>query len=155
MTTTFAELDSATCSIARATGLLGDRWSILVVRDVLNGVRRFDALAQHLGVSRDVLRRRLAALVDAGVLERVEYREEGQRARAEYRLTDAGLELVPVLVAFLDWGDRHLGDDAGAPAVVRHDCGAPVRAQLVCADGHVVEDARRTRLEPGPGARRR
>lgn len=155
MTATFAELDSATCSIARATGLLGDRWSILVVRDVLNGVRRFDALADHLGVSRDVLRRRLAALVDAGVLERVEYREDGQRPRAEYRLTDAGLELVPVLVAFLDWGDRHLPGADGPPAVVRHECGAPVRSRLVCADGHVVEDARETRLEPGPGARQR
>ncbi len=155
MTATFAQLDSATCSIARATSVLGDRWTVLVVRDVLNGVRRFDALADHLGVSRDVLSRRLTALMEAGVLERTDYREDAQRPRAEYRLTDAGRELVPVLVALLDWGDKHLARPEGAPAVVRHECGAPVRVRLVCDDGHVVEDVRTTRLEPGPGARPR
>jgi DNA-binding HxlR family transcriptional regulator len=150
----FSEFDSGTCSVARSVEVLGDRWTILVLRDVFNGVRRFDDLARHLGVARDVLTKRLAALVEDGVLERVPYREPGSRTRYEYRLTPAGRDLRPVLIALIEWGDRYRADGDGPPIVVAHDdCGAPVRVVLECAEGHRIEPATRLRLQPGPGAR--
>src|SRR5829696_9090325 len=81
------ELDLSNCSVARTLDVVGDRWTLLVLRDAFNGVRRFDDLQRRLGAARTVLSARLAALVEAGVLDRVPYREAGQRERAEYRLT--------------------------------------------------------------------
>ena len=111
--------------------VLGEPWTVLVVRDLLHGVRRFDELVAHLGIARTVLARRLAVLVDAGLVETSEYREPGRRARREYRLTRAGHDLRPVLLALMTWGDAHLDGGAGPPVVVRHDglrgAGAPRR----------------------------
>src|ERR1700712_4671370 len=104
---TWSDYDSATCSIARTAQLLGDRWTVLVVRDLFNGVRRFDELQSHLGVARDILTKRLALLVDEDLVERRAYRIAGERARHEYALTPAGRELRTVLVALMDWGDQH------------------------------------------------
>jgi DNA-binding HxlR family transcriptional regulator len=151
------EYDSSTCSIARTLEIVGDRWTVLLLRDLSNGVRRFDDLARHLGVARDVLTRRLTTLVERGVVEKVAYQEKGVRTRHEYRLTEAGTELRAVLVAFMDWGDRHLAGPEGPPMSLRHepehvDCGAPVHAELVCEAGHAVA-AGETRLVPQPGAR--
>jgi len=131
------------CSIARALDVVGERWSLLVIREVSLGVRRFDAIRAATGAPRAVLTDRLANLVSAGVLERVGYREEGARARQEYRLTPAGRELAPVLTALRQWGDRYLSGEAGPPVAFTHaDCGAPVRVQHICADGHLIEDGR-------------
>jgi DNA-binding HxlR family transcriptional regulator len=131
------------CSIARALEIVGERWSLLVIREVTLGVRRFDAIQAATGAPRAVLTDRLANLVRAGVLDRVSYREDGTRARPEYRLTQAGRELSPVLTALRQWGDRHLSDEAGPPATFTHvGCGAPVRVQHVCAAGHLIDDAR-------------
>jgi DNA-binding HxlR family transcriptional regulator len=131
------------CSIARALDVVGERWSLLVIREVSLGVRRFDGIQAATGAPRAVLTDRLGSLVDAGILERVSYREEGSRARHEYRLTEAGRELTPVLTALRQWGDRHLADAAGPPASFTHrGCGAPVRVQHVCEAGHVVDDTR-------------
>ncbi|MCK9897890.1 helix-turn-helix domain-containing protein [Frankia sp. AgB32] len=152
----FTAYDSETCSIARTLALVGDRWSLLVLRDVANGVRRFDELADHLGVARNVLSERLRRLTAAGLLDRVPYQDEGARARHEYRLSGPGRELAVLLVAFLTWGDRHLAGPQGPPAVIRHaDCGAPVHVTLRCEDGHDLGPRPRLRLEPGPGSRPR
>ena len=148
------EMDSGTCSIARTMAVLGEPWTMLVVRDLLHGVRRFDDLVAHLGIARTVLARRLAVLVEAGLVETVEYREPGRRVRREYRLTTAGHDLRPVLLAVMTWGDAHLAGGAGPPVIVRHeDCGAPVRLVEECTDGHRLAAADRVRSTPGPGAR--
>lgn len=150
----WTDYDSATCSVARAAAVVADPWTVVLVRDLRNGVRRFDDLARHLGIARTVLSRRLAGLVEQGVAERVEYREPGSRTRAEYRLTRRGRDLGVVLAALMEYGDRHLAGDAGPPVVPRHDgCGAPVRLVSVCAEGHRLGPGDRVRMEPGPGAR--
>jgi len=148
----WTDFDSSTCSIARSLDVLGDRWTLLVLRDLANGVRRFADLQEHLGVARDVLSRRLAALVEAGVVARRAYQEPGERTRSEYLLTAAGRELQPVLIALMDWGDRHLAGAEGPPMRVEHvDCGAVVHARLTCAEGHHV-GGRDVRLVPQPAA---
>ncbi len=148
------ELDSGACSIARAVELVGDRWVVLVLRDLFNGVRRFDALRDHLGISRDVLTKRLADLVAAGLVERRGYRDEGSRERHEYVLTPAGRDLRTVLTALMDYGDTHLAGPEGAPMSVRHrDCGAEVHAHLVCDAGHDLQSQDRTTVVPLAGAR--
>ena len=128
-----------TCSIARSLELVGERWALLVVREVSLGVRRFAEIQQATGAPPAVLSARLRDLVGAGVLETRPYQEPGQRSRLEYRLTDVGRSLQPVLTALKDWGDKHLADDRGVPVVSRHlDCGAAVHAELVCEAGHTV-----------------
>jgi Predicted transcriptional regulators len=147
------EVDSTHCSVARTASVVGDSWTVLVLRDLFNGIRRFDDLAAHLGIARNVLTRRLATLADAGVVERVPYREPGRRERHEYRLTGAGRDLLPVILAMLAWGDAHRADEDGPPMRVEHvGCDAPVHVELRCADGHAVAPGTRLRLVPGPGA---
>src|ERR1700753_3090723 len=99
----YSAYDSDTCSIARTLALIGDRWTLLVLRDVANGVRRFDDLVSHLGVARNVLSRRPAALSEAGLVVRSAYRAEGARERHEYQLSKAGRELVPILLTIMAW----------------------------------------------------
>ena len=119
--------DSDTCSIARTLAVVGDRWTLLVLRDVANGVRRFDELASHLGIARNILSGRLAALTQAGLVERSAYREPGERERHEYRLSGPGRELIPILLAIMAWGDRNLAGPEGPPSVARHaGCGARI-----------------------------
>ena len=149
-------MDSAACSVARTAAVVGDAWTVLVLRDLFNGVRRFDDLAGHLGIARNVLTRRLAALVDAGLVERVPYREPGRRERHEYRLTAAGRDLRPIILAMRAWGDAHRCGPEGPPMRVEHaGCGAPVHLEVHCAAGHRIGDGDRLQAVPGPGARRR
>jgi DNA-binding HxlR family transcriptional regulator len=149
-----AELDLSNCSVARTLDVVGDRWTLLVLRDACNGVRRFDDLQRRLGAARTVLSARLGALVEHGILDRVPYRDPGQRERYEYRLTEKGRDLQPVVLALLQFGDKHLADPDGPPVEVRHaDCGAAVHVELVCDEGHHVESPRELRSAPGPGAR--
>ena len=102
-----------------------------------------------------MLSQRLARLVAEGLLRKVRYQESGQRSRDEYRLTDKGLDLYPVLVALMEWGDRYASGPDGPPVLLRHrDCGEPVRLQLTCAAGHVLESAREVTPVPGPAARK-
>ena len=148
-------LDPSTCGVTRTLDLVGEKWTLLVLREVMNGVRRFEQIQTHIGAPRAVLTARLARLVDSGVLERSAYREPGQRARHEYRLTDMGEELRPVLVGLMVFGDRHLSGRSGPPVALQHrDCGAAVRTAMVCADGHVLEGRRELAARRGPGARR-
>ncbi len=96
---------TANCTIGRAMEILGERWTFVVLREVFNGIRRFDDMRSHTGIPRQVLTNRLALLVDRGVLRREPYRLPGDRTRHEYRLTPMGLDLYPVLVAIAAWGD--------------------------------------------------
>lgn len=142
------------CSIARALQLVGERWSLLILREAFYGNRRFEQFQQRTGVARNLLATRLATLVEHGILDRQSYREPGQRARQEYRLTAKGKELYPILVALLDWGDRHAADPEGPALLLNHrDCGAPVHADIRCDAGHDHLTARDVTAEPGPGAR--
>ena len=131
------------CSIARTLTLLGERWTMVVLREAFRGVRRFDDIRANTGAPRQVLSDRLALLVGNGVLRREPYQVIGQRARHEYRLTRKGMELYPILVAIMRWGDRYLADPGGPPVELTHaDCGAPVDVALRCADGHLLDSAR-------------
>lgn len=146
------ELDAATCSISRTLEILGDRWTILVLREVFNGVRRFDDIQSHIGVSRSVLTKRLSTLVEQGILERRPYQEPGDRARHEYRLTPPGWQLQPVLISMMGFGDAHLAALEGPPVVLRHrECGEQVGVAIVCAADHRIGKGELV-LEPGPGA---
>jgi DNA-binding HxlR family transcriptional regulator len=128
---------------------------LLVLRDIFNGVRRFDELAIHLGVARDLLSRRLAKLVAEGILERHAYRDPGSRTRYEYELTDAGLELRPVLIALAQWGDKHLAGKAGPPTAIHHEgCGATVHLSIECSSGHHIDRGHGLRMVPLKATRR-
>jgi DNA-binding HxlR family transcriptional regulator len=149
------DYDTANCAIGAAVGILGERPTFLVLREAFNGVRRFDDMQRRTGMPRQVLSQRLARLVAEGLLRKVRYQESGQRSRDEYRLTDKGLDLYPVLVALMEWGDRYASGADGPPVLLRHrDCGEPVRLQLTCAAGHVLESAREVTPVPGPAARK-
>ncbi len=149
------DYDSANCAIGAAVGILGERSTFLVLREAFNGVRRFDDMQHRTGMPRQVLSQRLARLVAEGLLRKVPYQEDGQRRRTEYRLTEKGLDLYPVLVALMEWGDRYEVGTEGPQVLLRHrDCGEPVRLQVSCAAGHVLESAREVTPVPGPGARK-
>jgi DNA-binding HxlR family transcriptional regulator len=150
------EMDTDNCSIQRALSVVGEKWTIPVLREAFNGVRRFDQIRDHTGMSDAVLADRLRTLVAAGVLEAMPYREPGRRTRHEYRLTEKGLDLYPVLIALLQWGDRYFADREGPAIVVAHEgCGEPVAAVVECASGHRLASAADSHTAPGPGARRR
>jgi DNA-binding HxlR family transcriptional regulator len=150
----WVDYDSRACSVWRTVQVLGDRWTMLVLRDIFNGIRRFADLGQHLGIARDVLAKRLAVLVEEGLVRRVPYQEPGARTRYEYRLTDAGRELRPVLLALLEWGDKYRSDPDGPPAQLFHaDCGAPVSVHVTCAEGHEIGPRTHLTAKPGPGSR--
>ncbi|MFL5885075.1 MAG: winged helix-turn-helix transcriptional regulator [Thermoleophilaceae bacterium] len=125
------DYDTQTCSIARALEVVGERWSLLIVRSVFLGVRRFDDLLDDLGITRSVLTARLKRLVDEGVLERVPYQE--RPTRYEYRPTAKGLELFPITAHLMRWGDLHYPDPKGPPRIVEHrDCGGHPDDHLLC-----------------------
>lgn len=148
------EVDPSNCSVRRALDVIGDRWSLLILREAFNGVRRFDDLATHLDISESVLARRLRGLVEAGVLNRIPYRAAGQRTRHDYQLTAKGRDLFPVVVALLQWGDRYLADDAGGSWSVTHaDCGEPVEVVVRCPEHGDPLTPFDTRTAPGPSAR--
>ncbi len=149
------DYDTGNCSVQRTLEVIGEKWTILVLREAFNGVRRFDQIRDHTGMSDAVLSARLRTLVHQGVLAAVPYRETGARTRHEYRLTEKGLELYPVMIALLQWGDKYRADAAGpAIKVIHRDCGAPLRVIVECAEGHAVP-AREASSIPGPGARLR
>src|SRR5918998_1623918 len=123
--------DGQVCSIARALERIGDRWTMLIIRDAFRGVRRFDDFQRELGVARNVLADRLARLVDDGILERRIYQERPERF--EYRLTQKGIDLWPVLVSLMRWGDRYDPAEGGPPTVVVHrDCGGELDDHFRC-----------------------
>lgn len=139
------------CSIARTLEVIGDRWSLLILRDAFKGVRRFDDLQRDLGIARNILTDRLQKLVDHGVLSRTPY--QARPVRYEYRLTPKGRDLSPALVALMRWGDKWLAEDGRPPLVLAHKtCGEPVDQSFICwsCDETVTPSGLRGR--PGPGA---
>jgi DNA-binding HxlR family transcriptional regulator len=138
------------CSIARSLEVLGERWTLLVIRDVFSGRRRFDQIQENLGVARNVLASRLARLVEEGILERRPYQERPRRY--EYFLTEKGLDLWPVMITLLHWGDRHLAD-SGPPMLIRHKrCDGLVDERGICERCGERLGARDAYAEEGPGA---
>ncbi|MFE1954993.1 MULTISPECIES: winged helix-turn-helix transcriptional regulator [Streptomyces] len=143
-----AAKDPRPCSIADTLAVVGEKHSLLVLREVCLGNGRFDRLVRNIGAPRDILAARLKRLVEAGILEKVAYQERPQRF--EYRPTQAGLELEPVLMTLMAWGDRHLRDDR--PMVIEHGCGHDLRPVVTCAEcGEAVrhEDLRAHPQAPG------
>ena len=138
------------CSVAQCLEVVGEWWSLLILRDAFLGVTRFDRFQERLGISRNVLNQRLARLVDAGVLEKVAYSEHPPRH--DYRLTAKGRDLWPVINAMRQWGDTHAAP-AGPPVQIVHKaCGNVTEAVLHCASCGGDLDARQVRAVPGPGA---
>jgi DNA-binding HxlR family transcriptional regulator len=141
------------CTIGRTMEILGERWTVVVLREIFSGLRRFDEMRERTNIPRQVLSNRLALLVEQGILRRQPYQEPGARVRYEYRLTPKGIDLYPILVAVREWGDRYLADPGGPPLLTVHrDCGAEVRVELRCAEGHRLASARDALPRPGPGA---
>ena len=139
------------CSVAQCLEVIGEWWTMLIVRDAFLGVRRFDDLKARLGISRNVLAQRLMHLVNQGVLEKVPYSEHPPRY--EYRLTDKGRDLWPVLTAMRQWGDTWAAPN-GPPVVVEHtSCGALVGAVMTCENCGERLGLRDVRVRPGPGDR--
>ncbi len=128
------------CPIDRAVRLVGSRPALLLLREVFYGAHRFDELARGVGVTDAVAAQRLKELVTAGVLEKVPYREPGQRTRHEYVLTAAGHELLPIVFGLLAWGRKHAPAERSTVTMTHADCGAPVAAVLTCAEGHPVPE---------------
>lgn len=144
------------CPIARAMEILGERWTVVVLREVFSGIRRFDDMRVRTAIPRQVLTNRLTKLVEHGILRRVPYQEPGARQRYEYRLTEKGFDLYPVLIAVHDWGVRHLvGEDNSPVAILHRECDQPVRLETRCEAGHQLTSPREAVLRPGPAARRR
>jgi DNA-binding HxlR family transcriptional regulator len=141
--------DTQVCSVARTLELVGERWTLLIVRDAFLGVRRFGDFADRLGIARNVLQDRLERLVATGLLEKVPYQE--RPLRHEYRLTAMGRDLWPVIVALLQFGDRHLAV-AGPPMVIVHrGCGGELDDRRICrrcGEPLELEDVE-TRIGPG------
>src|SRR4051812_47327860 len=128
---TWLDVSTENCSIQRALSVIGEKWTLLLIRDASNGVRRFDDFRRHVGLSEAVLSDRLKTLVAHGIFETREYQSEGQRRRREYRLSGKGWELYPVLIGLLQWGDKHFADGDGPVRVIEHktfegqECGRP------------------------------
>jgi len=125
--------DDQDCSIARTLEVIGERWTILIIRDALLGIRRFDQFLNSLGVARTVLTDRLRGLVEDGILERVQYQDHP--VRHEYPLTAKGRELAPIVISMMQWGARHEPGPDGPPRRAEHrDCGGEAVVAMVCSD---------------------
>lgn len=149
--TSFAEMR---CSLARGLDMIGDWWSPLVIRDLFLDVRRFDELVEDLGISRNLLARRLKSLISSGVVERTAYQQRPKRY--EYRLTEAGRDLVPAILALTAWGDRWARPKEGAPILFVHRaCGHQFRPEVSCSEcgGPIEADAVESRGGPGGAAK--
>jgi len=129
----FEELRVRDCSIKRTLDVIGEKWTLLVLREAFYGARRFEQFLANVGCARTLLSERLATLVEHGVLHREPYREPGQRERHEYLLTEKGHDLFAALVVLMQWGDRWEAGPEGGPVVVRHrECGEPLHVELRC-----------------------
>lgn len=137
-------------SVGRTLSIVGDRWTIMILRESFFGVRRYGEFARNLNIPRPTLSLRLRKLVDCGLLERVLYSSAPERH--EYRLTQAGRDLFPAVIALMRWGDVHLAGPEGPPIVLRHEaCGSRTHPQLTCDVCGEEIDARSVRPERGPG----
>jgi DNA-binding HxlR family transcriptional regulator len=138
------------CSVAGALELVGERWTLLILREAFLGTRRFDEFQGTLGIARNVLQSRLERLVDEGVLRRERYQERPERF--EYKLTRKGVDLWPVVVSLMKWGDKYTAPN-GPPVIMRHvGCGGEIDDRRICAACGKHLEASESRAELGPGA---
>ena len=138
------------CSIARTLAVIGDRWTLMILRDCFLGVRRFETFQARLGISRTIVTDRLRVLVEEGVLRREAY--QSNPTRHEYRLTAKGLDLHPVILAIARFGDVHYAGEAGAPLIRRHKgCGCDFQPVQTCSECGETVTAREVEARPGPG----
>lgn len=150
----WAEINEMKCSVARTLSVIGDRWTLLIVRDSFLGLRRFADFQKDLRMTRHRLAARLKKLVDDGILARVQYQDRPRRY--EYRLTEKGIDLYPVVVALLRWGDRWMVGPDGPPIeLVHRNCGHHVMPMLTCPACNEEVNARTMSARPGAAFRPR
>jgi DNA-binding HxlR family transcriptional regulator len=144
------EIEKLTCSVARTIGAIGERWTLLLLREFFLGSRRFEVLQAHTGMSSRALSDRLERLQHLGVITAIAYQE--RPPRYEYRLTDKGMELYPVIVSMTRWGDRWMRAKAEPPParLVHRDCGNTFKPMLTCASCGEATGARDVRVDVGP-----
>ncbi|MFF7163441.1 winged helix-turn-helix transcriptional regulator [Streptomyces sp. NPDC008086] len=147
--------DASNCSIARTLEVVGEKWTILILREVYYGSSRFSEFERVLGCPRNLLAARLKMLVEEGILATETYKEPGSRSRPKYVITPKGVDLVPAVMGLLQWGDRYRADPEGPAMLSRHrGCGANVDAQIRCDQGHAVQPLDIESI-PGPAFRLR
>jgi DNA-binding HxlR family transcriptional regulator len=145
-------VSTANCPVAGAMKALGDKWTLLIVRDAFNGIKRFEDFCTQTGAPRALVASRLKDLVAAGILRQEAYQEPGARVRQRYVLTLKGRDLQHILIALREWGDVHvIGPDDHPLELVERDTGAPVRLALVRETDQTLVDPRSVRLRAGPG----
>lgn len=142
------DLSAFTCSVARTLDVVGDKWTLLILRDAFYGVRRFEDFTRDLGIARNVLTDRLEKLVANDVLERRQY--EDRPPRFEYRLTRKGRDLLPVVVTMMHWGDTYTFEDDGPVDLIHDDCGKATHAVAACAHCGGELTNRNVHIEPLP-----
>ena len=145
------ELEDEPCSIARSVAIVGDRWTLLILRECFVGLTKFDAFEKRLGLSKRILSERLQKLVDNFILVKVPYQQSP--LRLEYQLTPKGRELYPVLRTLMHWGDKHLVGKEGRPSVVVHSCGRPSDPVVSCSECGEALEHRAGHAFQGPGGR--
>lgn len=146
----WSEIKQEPCSVARTVAVIGDRWTLLILRDAFLKVRRFEEFQERLGVTRHLLADRLRKLVREGVLKKVAY--QARPKRFEYRLTEKGLDLHPIIMAIVHWGDVHTAGARGRPLLHRHThCGKTFDPELTCSECGEHVSARDVSVERGPG----
>jgi DNA-binding HxlR family transcriptional regulator len=145
-----SEYSGENCSVARALEIVGERWTLLIIRDLLSGPHRFAELQRKLGIAKNVLTVRLQKMVDEGIVEKTPY--TGARDWNDYRLTRKGKDLFPVLNALTAWGDRYAAAPGGPPLIFEHECGHAAGHRVVCA--YCGDDIipRTIKVVAGPGA---
>lgn len=147
-------LEDEPCSVARTISVIGDRWTLLILRDCFLRVRRFEDFQERLGITRPILSDRLKKLVDKFILTKVAYQEKP--SRFEYRLTPKGLSLYPIMMAIVHWGDVHMAGKKGPPLLHQHlSCGHDFEPITVCSQCDQAIDPRHVRVHAGPGAKDR
>jgi len=145
-------LEEEPCSLARTIGVIGDRWTLLILRECFLRTRRFEGFQSALGITRHLLAERLKKLVRQGVLRRIPYQESPKRH--EYILTQKGLDLYPIIMALVHWGDTHMVDERGRPLLHNHrKCGKIFDPVMVCSECGEPLHAKEVHTLPGPGAR--
>jgi DNA-binding HxlR family transcriptional regulator len=148
----WSELGEEHCSLARAVSVIGDRWTLLILRDCFLRVRRFEDFQQRLGITRPILASRLKKLVDEFVLTKVPYQQ--RPVRYEYRLTPKGLDLYPIIMAIVHWGDVYMAGKKGRPLLHTHDlCGKDFNPVMMCSECGEPLVAKQVRVHRGPGAK--
>ncbi|WAU81181.1 helix-turn-helix domain-containing protein [Streptomyces sp. Qhu-G9] len=145
--------DTSNCSIARTLEVVGEKWTILILREVWYGSSRFGDFERVLGCPRNLLAGRLRMLVEEGILATETYKEPGARSRPKYVITPMGMDLVPAVMGLLHWGDRYRADPEGPAVLTRHrGCGAQVNVHVRCEQGHSVREEDIESV-PGPAFR--